>query len=252
MLYFIHGNDNVRARAKASELVESLLKKKPDAGFFKITDEDFSADVINEYIGGQGLFSKKYIVVLDGICEVGGEKKGKSETGDTREEILISRLKELSESENIFIIREGELDKKTVAKIEKYSTKSQEYSEKDEKATTAGEFNVFALADAFANKNRESLWVGYIKALKAGVAVEQIQGMLFWQAKSMLLALSSRSADEAGLKPFVYSKSLKAGNAWGIESVRKAMENLVKIYHESRREAGNLEILLEKYILSLK
>ena len=36
MIYFFYGTDTDKARNKAHELVESLRKKKSEAGFFKL------------------------------------------------------------------------------------------------------------------------------------------------------------------------------------------------------------------------
>ena len=74
MLYFIHGDSN-QIFTKAREMADSLLKKKPDAAYFKINQDNFSEDKINELLGSQGLFSNKYIVSLSRLLE-------KSDTAD--------------------------------------------------------------------------------------------------------------------------------------------------------------------------
>ena len=112
MIYFYYGTDTNKARIKAHELVDSLLKKKPDASFFRMDTENFNTSQLQEYIGGMGLFSNKYIVFLDRL----------SEKKDIKDEFL-DKIKEISESENIFIVLEGKLDKATATKIEKKSEK---------------------------------------------------------------------------------------------------------------------------------
>lgn len=108
MIYFLYGTDIDKARTKANELIESLRKKKPDASFFKIDSKNFNGSLLHEYIGGQGLFSNKYIVYLDRLCE----------KREVKEEFL-EKIKEISESDNIFIVLEGKIDKATAIKIEK-------------------------------------------------------------------------------------------------------------------------------------
>jgi len=66
MIYVFHGNKTL---SKFTKLIESLLKKKPDASVFKINSESFSEDQLKELIQGQGLFEKKYIVSLNGVLQ---------------------------------------------------------------------------------------------------------------------------------------------------------------------------------------
>ena len=41
MIYFLHGTDTKKAREKLHTLLDSLRAKKPDAAFFKITEDNF-------------------------------------------------------------------------------------------------------------------------------------------------------------------------------------------------------------------
>ncbi len=237
MLYCIYGSDKDKARAKAADLVAALQKKKPDAAFFKMTDEDFTESHLEEYIGGQGLFANKYIVLCDGLF-LNKEIK----------EIVVKRLKDINASQNVFIFREGELDKATLTKIEKNSEKVQEYSF-DEKPVKKQEFNVFSLADALGKRDRKSLWVLYRQAKDANVEDEQIHGILFWQLKSLILAQVSRSAAEAGLNPFVFGKAQGFARNFSKEELLVKSGELVRLYHEARRGVHDLDMALEKWIL---
>ena len=213
MIYFYYGTDIERGVAKAHELIDSLRKKKPDASFFKIDSENFNDAMLEEYIGGQGLFSNKYIVFLDRLCE---KKEIK--------ERLIDNLKEIAESENIFIILEGKLDKATATKIEKKSEKMVKFylAEKEEKES----YNAFALADAFGRRNKKEAWVLYRKAIDKGEAPEALHGMLFWKVKTMIL-----------------------NNQGDNDELLKLADKLVTIYHDSRRGEYELETRLEAFIL---
>ena len=216
MIYFYYGTDTDKARKKSSELIDSLRKKKPDAGFFKMDSEHFDLAKLEEYIGGQGLFSNKYIVFLDRLC---GDKEIKEE--------FLGKLKEISESENIFIILEGKIDKATSTKIEKKTEKTIKFDleEKSEKPA----YNAFALADAFGNKNRKEAWILYRKAIDKGEAPEALHGMIFWKVKSMILA--------------------GYGGAWKNEELLETLDRLVDVYHEARRGKHELETGLEAFLL---
>jgi DNA polymerase III delta subunit len=217
MIYFLHGTDIDKARTKAHEMVDALLKKKPDASFFTMNNENWSMAQIQEYSGGQGLFAQKYIVFLDRLCE---DKKIKED--------FLDYIKEIGESENIFILLEGKLDKATITKIEKKSEKTQEFAlPKEEKKE---EYNAFALANAVGNRDRKNAWVLYRQAIDKGDAPEALHGMIFWKVKQMMTSYSS-----------TYSK----------EELYSLADRLVSVYHDSRRGVHELETGVEAFILSL-
>ena len=89
-------------------------------------------------------------------------------------------------------------------------------------------FDPFVLASALERGDKKALWIAYEEALRAGHEPEALAGILAWKARSML----GRS-------------SLKD------ERARKLSSDMVTLYHESRRGAGDLGLLLERYILTL-
>lgn len=218
MIYFYYGTDINKARTKAHELVDSLLKKKPDASFFKMDSENFNTSQLQEYIGGMGLFSNKYIVFLDRL----------SEKKDVKDEFL-EKIKEISESENIFIVLEGKLDKVSTTKIEKKSEKFVNFVL--EEVVVKPVYNAFALADAFAKRDKKQVWILYRKSIDAGEAPEALHGMIFWKVKSMLLA--------------------GFGGGWKQDELLKVAEDLVVLYHDARRGKHELETGLEAYLLGI-
>ncbi len=217
MLYFFYGTDIDKARSKSHDLVDSLRKKKSDASFFILNSENFNSNILQEYIGGQGLFSNKYIIFLDRICE---NKEIKDE--------FLDFIKPISESENIFVLLEGKLDKATATKIEKKSEKFLKFdlTEKSLKK----DFNAFGLADAYANRNKKDAWILYRQAIDNGEAPEALHGMIFWKLKTILLS--------------------GGNNIWKKEDLILSLEKLIDIYHLSRRGQGELENSLEIFILS--
>lgn len=219
MIYFYHGTDTEKARIKAYELVDSLRKKKPDASFFKIDTEHFDISILEEYIGGQGLFVSKNIVLLDRLCE----KK------EVKEQFL-DKLKEIKESENIFIILEGKIDKATATKIEKKSEKFINF-DTTLKIEKKDELNIFEIANALARKNKKEIWVLYRQLIDSGKVPEEIHGVLFWKAKTMLLAGGTYN--------------------WKKEELLDFLDKLITVYHEARRGNGELESGVEGIVLSV-
>ena len=140
------------------EVLSGAQKKRPDAEVFTLDADHFSGNELDGLIGGMGLFEKKYIVILDRIFE-------KKETID----LVLEKIKEISETENLFLFLEGKLDKKTLSKLEKYAQKVQEFSlpKTDGSGRKFGvgagafvplhEFNVFSLADALGRRDKKTL-----------------------------------------------------------------------------------------------
>lgn len=216
MIYFYHGADIRKGLEKSNKLISLLLKKKPDASLFKMNSENFDVSRLGEYIKGQGLFSNKYIVFLDRLCE----------NKEVKEEFM-NKLKEISESNNIFIVLEGKIDKVTATKIEKKSKESVVFDEKEK--INKNDNNVFALANAFGKKNIKEAWMLYRKAIDAGEAPEALHGMIFWKVKSMILVGENHN--------------------WKNEELMKLLDDLITIYHEARRGKHELETGVEGFIL---
>lgn len=238
MLYFLHGSDATQSRKKLHDLVDSLLKKKPDASVFRMEAEGWDAARFEELLGGQGLFEHKYIVVLDKVFEHA-----------TAKDDVLGALKALKESDNVFICLEGDIDAVTVKKLEKHSEKSQKFEE--EKTTAKKEFNIFSLTDAFGMRDKKKLWVLYRQAIMSGSEPEEIHGILFWQLKSILTALGSKDAQESGLKPFVFQKAINFAKKYSPEELRVMSAKFVEIYHNARRGISDMETSLERFILSV-
>ncbi len=237
MLYLFYGTDIHTARAKLHTTLSGLLEKRPDAEYFHITDENVGTHSLEELISSQGLFEQKYVVVLDRLFE----------NSDTKE-LLLSLIKEMAQSEHVFLVLEGKLDKKTVGTFEKHAKKVAEYGIAEKKKER---FNTFSLTDAFGERDRKKLWMLYQEAKLSNIADEEIHGILFWQVKSMLLSLHSQNAKEAGLNPFVYNKSKRFIQKYTKEELEKKARALISLSHDARRGIHEFDVALERFILSV-
>ncbi len=249
MIYSLSGDDSHRSREKLRSLLGSLFSKKPDAGFFKLDSDSFSEIKLEEFIKSQGLFEKKYIIQIDGLLE--DKKVSKS---------IINKLKDIEESENIFIFIDKKISKLILKKIEKHAVKIQEFSSKKSDsrsfATNNGnfrinEFNIFELATHFGNRNKKDLWVLYQKTKLKDIPTEEVSGILFWQLKVMFQALNSKNYTEAGLKPFVFNKAKGYLKKYSEVELKKISSKLVSLYHDSRRGLVEFDLVIEKFILTL-
>jgi hypothetical protein len=247
MIYFYYGTDSESARKKAKVTVDALLSKKPDATLIKIGNEDLSQDRIIELVGGQALFSSKYIVYFFNTF---ANKENK--------ELILKNIKEIVGSDNIFIFAEGKMDKTSLTKIEKYAQKTENFEKpiksltKKEKLKSIGEkIDFFEFADALGRKDKRGLWVLYQEVLAEQVPAEEVHGIFFWQVKSMLLAKKCKTPEEAGMKMYPFEKSREYSRNYKDDELEKLSSKLIGMYHEAHR--GNLDffVALEKFILEL-
>jgi len=237
MLYIFHGTDSKKSTDKARTLVDSLRTKKPDASFIEISSDNWNKSVIEEHISGQGLFSKKYIVFLNKAAK----------DGEVVEK-FIEMAGLMKESENIFIINEGKVNAELKRVFEKFGDKVV-ISDEIEKKVFNKEFNIFSLADAMGTRDRFKAWSIYREAVQNGLESESILGTIFWQIKSMILARDSKSASEAGLNPFVYSKAKKGLGNYKERELDNLLERVIFLYHDGHRGLVDLELGIEKMML---
>lgn len=235
MLYVLHG-DIKEVKKNVQKHLSSLTKKRPDAEVFRVDTQNYTEDTIRELIGSQGLFEKKYIVVCDGLYE-------KKETRESINEFL----KEMQESEHVFLCAEGEVDKRTLPTLEKHAEKVWAFTPKEKKTST----NIFTLANHLGRKDRERLWAQYLTYLDQGISAEEIIGVLFWQVKNIIIAQKTSSAKESGLSPFVYGNASAFAKKWTKEELEKISSQLVAVTSSVRSGEGDSETLLEAVLLGV-
>jgi DNA polymerase III delta subunit len=252
MLYVFHGSNTHSAVTKASSLVNSLRAKKPDASYVRIESENWTPSVIEEHLGGQGLFSNKYIILLDRVTENAEAK-----------ELLSDSIAPMQESSNIFIIVEGKISAELKKIVDKNAEKVVECSlpasdsesnmpgANKRPAATKEDFNIFTLADAVGQKDPVKSWMLYRHAIDNGVEPENIIGTIFWQLKSMSVSVSGNSAGETGLSPFVYSKAKRAAANHSPSTLDELTKKFVTLYHDGHRGKIDMEMGVERVLLGL-
>ena len=99
------------------------------------------------------------------------------------------------------------------------------------------------------SKDKKRLWISYVDLISKGAIAEEIHGILFWQVKNMILASRAESLSDTGLSPYVYKTSLTGSRKYKIEELKKMSGSLVEMTHKVRQGEGDLEIMLEKWIL---
>lgn len=240
MLYAIYGEDISKGRGKAQSLIDSLLTKKPDAAFIRVDGDSWNPATIESHLGGQGLFSNKYIVYLDRV----------SENADAKE-ALLEFLEPMQKSQNIFILLEGKVSAEAKRSLEKHAEKTVECASGEKFPWKKNEVNAFALGDAMGMRDRVKAWMLYRQAIDSGIEPENIAGTLFWQAKSMCLSANALSAAASGLNPYVFGKSKRFAANYSSDELGGLARKLVVAYHDSHRGLNDLELSLERLLLAL-
>lgn len=218
MLYLFYGSDTDTARAKASALLASLQKRKPEAELFRLDAERWSESQLDELTHGQGLFSKTYLVFLSYLFE-----------NEEAKEAVLTKLSALTDSPNIFVMLEGKCDKETLLALTEAAEKVVVFEKKGGKKEA---FSIFSLTDALGRRDKKNLWMLYQQALREDFAPENINGVLFWKVKSLLLA------------PY-------QNRAWKREELKDLSRRLVFLYHDAHRGVHDFAIGLERLVLSL-
>ena len=121
----------------------------------------------------------------------------------------------LLESPHEFIFEEEKLLKAETDALTKLGAKI-EIVKAEKKAFT---FDQYGVATALGNKDKKRLWLGLMQSFRAGEKAEAVAGLMAWKARQMRDAKLSRE--------------------------------LVALYHDSHRGAGDLELLLERFALKL-
>jgi DNA polymerase III delta subunit len=233
MLSIFFGTDTVKVRQKAHDATVSYRERGAEAS--EITAATFTEDTLIDAIGGVSLFGTGRVVVLDSLKE-----------NTEAFSVVLGSATALATSSTVFVMIEDELSS---AERKIFKECGVEITECAKDA--AARFNTFALADALARRDKKSLWILYLRALHAGISVEEIIGVLFWQIKSIRLAERTRSAAEAGMKEFPYKKAKAAISVFKGGEADRLSRVLVGIYHNGHRGNEEGDLALEKLILTL-
>ncbi len=135
--------------------------------------------------------------------------------GERAEEFL-ELAETLAESDHTFVFEEEKLLKRETDILTKAGAKVEK---KEKVAAGKSGFDPYGITFALGAKDKKKLWLGLTQALRAGEKPESLAGLLAWKARQMKDTNLSRE--------------------------------LTWMYHDSHRGAGDLELLLERFALTL-
>ncbi len=232
MIQVFYGDDVVSVRASAHNFIDAVCSE--DVILRRVSADQFETGMIPTLAESNTLFGGVECIVLDTLSV--------HEEAFTE---MIDALSRMQESSHTFVIIEQKLLAKHVQELKRYAEEMIEC-----KSPAKDFFNVFSLADALARKDKKSLWILLTRAQHAGLAPEEIVGTLFWQLKALRLARVTKSAAEAGLKDFVYSKAKRASQTFTSEELQKLSHDLVTVYHEGHL-GTDMRLALERWVLTI-
>lgn len=205
MMEILVGNDN-----KAKKSYIKNITKGTEPVF--LASSDSNRESVLSYANGVSLFGETNVYIIsDMLLEI------PFKNGD---------LEIINKSAHTFIF----LEDKLLAQEERAYKKYAKISKFEEKKVLKKEaVNTFAIADAFANKDKVKTWMLYREAIERGSAPEAISGILFWKIKMMILSNSK---------------------SFPIERLKRQSSDLVSLYHRSHRGECDFTIGLEQFILS--
>ncbi len=177
--------------------------------------EEMSAEELTTLASTEALFGGARSFLLVGAIN------------SARQEEFLDLAEVFARSPHTFVCEEEKLLKAPTTQLQKAGANIEVFAKEAQKE----KFNVFALANVFAVRDRRRLWLALLEAARAGVAPEALAGMLHWKVRVML----------SDARPGRYSRA---------ELVALSRQ-LVALYHDSHRGQGDLALLLERFALKL-
>ena len=235
MLIVFYGANEIKVREALATQLDSLREVDPAIVTVRVEADTYSRGEIANLVGATSLFGEKYVYVLDNPLQ--------AEDFWAEVETLAS---DLASSKQTFILVEKSLLAGPKKILISNATSITEYK------SEAGEaFNPFLMADAFLRKDKRALWLLLREAKKNDLPAEEIIGVLWWQIKTLRLAILTQSASEAGVKDFPYNKAKKAINNFKPGEVEALALSLLTLYHQGHAGERDIDLALESWALRL-
>ncbi len=279
MLYTLYGTDIEKNRSRSRSLTKTLQEKRPDASLYRLHLENWSGDMFAELSQSIGLFSAKYIIVLDNLLTGSSEKK--YEEGESPLSVILKALPNMKTSDHVWIIVEDALFGKSTGKelgvkdgallaeieseLKKHSDKIETHDAKQKispqdfgsrrfggRSSAGGgksAVNSFAFTDAFFDRDPIRAINALTSLADQETAAEEIHGALWWQTKAMFQVIRKEAK---GLSPFVVSKCSAFLKKWSDKEMKALSNEMVEAYHQAHLGKLGLEEALQVLVLRVR
>ena len=236
MIYFFHGSDIEKVRAKAFEWIAKAKEKEPNLIYARLVREELTDSALEEAAQSGGLFVKRLLVLIDDpfahvkdfVNPSSDEGFTKSQHSEEENNILDEHLDTLATSDNAIIILAPKLLATKAKKISEKAKLTYKFNKTIAREDARGFNN--NLVNALASRSREKLWIEINRALMSGDAPEMLHGLLHWKARDIME---------------------KGSRNWTSQESRKLSLALIELLQSSRRGGLDLSISLERFALSI-
>lgn len=235
MLYVYYGNGEVGVREAAYAKLDDLKARYEALTVSRVEPDTYVSGQLASLAGSVDLFGGAQAYLVD--------------TPSLKAECfseLLDVADALATSVNHFIVIEGALlaaPKKTLAAHANAMTET--------KGEGVERFDTFKMADALAGKDKRTLWILLQDAVAEGLSAEEIIGVLWWQLKTLRLALLTKSAAEAGVKDFPYNKAKRSLVNFKSGEVEALSRSLLALYHDGHAGKVDITLALEEWVLRM-
>lgn len=232
MLHLFTGADRTTVRNALTNHIEKHLP--PEATLTTIDATEYEAGSLSDALGANSLFGGEQWFVID------------TPSSDTvLNEETLGALAEMADSQNVFLVMEGAMLAPERKKYEKHAASVEVIV-----AEKAARFDMFALTEALASRDKRRLWLLLQEARLNGIRDEETIGILWWQLKALRIAAVSQGPDDAGMKAFPFNKAKGALAKFPVSDVVVRSQALLSLVHDARAGKRELDIALEEWVLS--
>jgi hypothetical protein len=186
MIYLFCGDDSKNKNATYEDFLKSFSE---NTEIFSISRNNFDKVQIESLYSGSSLFSAKSTVIFSNILEY-----------EENRSFVLEKLKPIADSENTFVFLEGKLLKPILDAFRKVNAEIKIFELAKERKE---KFDNFLIANAFANKDKLNTWIYFRQSIETGASLEEINGILFWKIKDMILKKNFGKFKEEQLKNFI-------------------------------------------------
>lgn len=207
MIYILSGND---AKKRNNYLKKLYGNGQP----IFISPANLNKDVLFEYAQTISLFGESPVILVENLIK-------NKEISLSQEDLVL-----LNESKTVFVFLEEKVLISDSKKYKKYST-MEDFS--SVVAKQSPKTNVFGIADSFSRRNKIETWILYTETVLAGVAPEEISGIIFWKIKTMIL---------------------NGSKVFSLDELKRQSSELVSLYHRAHQGKIDFTVGLEQFILN--
>lgn len=113
-------------------------------------------------------------------------------------------------------------------------------------------FSPFALQDAIGEKSAKKIWIEYQKLRISGIEAEELVYKIAGKIRDVLAIIKGATKEDLGIaKDYPYNKSKKDSRNWKTKELEIFYSKIIDAHICSRTGGEDLDVALEKAILSI-